>query len=75
MSNRQDEQVRINCKAILKESLKAVLIEVDADEYDRPQGELNEIWLPRSQIHSICEDAHDCHVYVTPWIAKQKGLL
>lgn len=76
-SNRQQEHVRVECIKILRDvnGDKAVLIEVDPLEYDKMPGQECEIWIPRSQLHSVSINPHDCHVMVTPWIAKTKGLL
>lgn len=76
MANRQSEQVRVECDEILRDQdLKSILVLVNWQRYGLMRGYSCEIWLPRSQVHSICADPKDCHAMVTPWIAKQKGLL
>ena len=76
MSNRQPEQVRVECDEILRDQdPKSILVLVNCQHYGLMRGHSCEIWLPRSQVHSICADLKNCHVMVTPWIAKQKGLL
>lgn len=73
-ANRQDERFTVACVAILRESERAVLVEVEADAYGLIPGEACELWFPLSQVHEIHHSAPPTLV-VTPWIAKQKGLL
>lgn len=74
--NTQQEQFRVECLAILRDEdgEKAVLVEVDPDEYGLMPGRECEVWIPRSQLHSYSSNPDDCHAMVTPWIAQQKGL-
>ena len=76
-SNRQQEQHRVDCLEILRDepNEKAILIKVDPVEYDKIPGEACEIWIPRSQLHGVAKNPHDCHIMITPWIAKRKELL
>ena len=56
------------CEAVIKAStLKAVLIELDEENY----------WLPRSQLiddDELPEKGH-AQIKMTAWIAKEKGLI
>lgn len=63
MGNRADEQVRIDIARVVTSSLKATAVEID--------GEIQ--WIPKSQIHSVCDAKGDEHVMVTPFIAKKLG--
>lgn len=73
-ANRQDERFVIECVAILRETERAMLVRVDADTYGLVPGEACELWLPLSQVHEVHHTVPPT-VIVTPWIAKQKGLL
>ena len=72
--NRQDERFEVRCVALLRETDRALLVEVDANEYGLIPGEACEIWLPLSQVHEV-HRTNPPTVVVTPWIARQKGLL
>lgn len=65
----RDATHTIEAVNIVRESDKAVLVEISADV---------EIWIPLSQIKSIHRDTKhkgNDSVVMTEWIAKQKGLL
>jgi hypothetical protein len=64
MSAKQPEHVKVYHDGILKETDAAVLIEIDGEEY----------WIPLSQVHSM-HHGDTPYIMMTPWIAKQKGLM
>lgn len=65
MGNKQAEQVRIDVEEIKRETDAAILVLYNDED----------VWIPLSQVHSIHRDPDRLHLYVTPWIAKQKGLV
>lgn len=51
----------------IRSTEKALLVDIDGR---------GEVWLPFSQIHAdseVFEDRHEGEVYVTEWLATQKG--
>lgn len=66
--NRAPEQFKITATRIVHETDNAICIEVLDGAIDAP------VWFPLSQVHSIHRSEPPV-LYVTPWIAKQKGLL
>lgn len=65
--NKQPEQVRVDIDEVVHETHAAILVRLAHDHRKE--------WLPFSQVHSIHRESSPPHIYVTPWIAKQKGLL
>lgn len=74
--NRQQERFRVDCREIIRETERAVLVYVDPEKYGLMRGGNCEMWFPLSQVHEIHgPGASDgAHIIVTPWIAQQKGL-
>lgn len=67
--NKQDERVTVKCEKILNESASGLAIQIVVEDAEEA------IWLPLSQVHEVCRNAQPPYVVVTPFIAKQKGLL
>lgn len=66
MGNRQDEQLRVPVLRIIKPTLKAWMVEIE---------DKGVVFVPKSQIHSVCDDPKDLHLMVTPFIAKNMELI
>jgi hypothetical protein len=74
--NRQQERFRVDCREIIRETDRAVLVYVDYEKYGLARGGNCEMWFPLSQVHEIHQAGLESgpYIVVTPWIAKQKGL-
>jgi len=57
----QEEQMELEYDNILKETISAVLLVIEGDEY----------WMPKSQ---IILDKKDQTIELPIWLAKQKGI-
>lgn len=77
MSNRQDEQFKVECERIGDESSSGKAISITVHPDYGLDGNDAKMWIPLSQVHEIVRDDKQGGAYlmVTPWIASQKGLL
>jgi hypothetical protein len=62
--NQQKEKVKICHDGIVARTDRAICVSIEGED----------VWFPYSQVHEVCHDPIDLHLYVTPWIAEQKGL-
>lgn len=62
----QVEQYHLECR-VVRVDVRAVLIAVPDGKCERQH------WIPLSQVHGDVKEK-DTEIFITPWIAKQKGL-
>ena len=65
-NNKQPEMLRIEVDEICEFSTsKAIAVKCEGKT----------LWIPRSQLHDIGHEGKQALIWVTPYIAKEKGLI